>query len=580
MKEKITNLHEVRRDNNANQGGGSKLIIRTFGGTEDVNKTMTVYEYGGEMIIVDCGIGFPDIMDMPGVDILIPDFSYVLQNSHKLKGIFLTHAHEDHIGAIPYLLQDLPQTPVYTSRIGVEMLKEKFQEKVFKSFGANAKIHTFDPSKPVVSFKNFKIKAVNVMHSIPEAQGFAINTPEGLVMHMGEYKFDPTPVLEDPIDKSELSAYGNKGVSLLVSDCLHSTVPGFTKSEKTLSQTYLDLMAAAKGKQVFVTMISSSVSRLYQVIDAAHRHGRKIVVNGRSLEKVKNISQKLGYLPFPKDIYVDDKDVGKHQQSDLLYIMTGCFGQENSALGRLSRHEHNTISMEKGALVIFSGEGGPPEAAIAVEKLMDTLIMAGADIVYGEIQANLHVSGHGTQGDLGEMAKLLKPKYFFPVGGSVTRMRGYKNLMGKIGFKKENVFECLEGEGVEISRQGAKKTNKVQTVPVYISTNKASEISPVVVEDRDKMSDSGIFVVVIPRDRKGVMQPSRTEIVTRGFVYVKDSKELMEKSKKVIAKAINKSGPKGKDWSKLRHAVEKELDRFLYKEMGRAPVIIVHSISL
>jgi len=570
MKENIRSLGNITK----------KLIIRPIGGTEDVNKTLTVYEYDDDIIIVDCGIGFPDIFEMPGVDILIPDFSYLEKNSRKVRGLFLTHGHEDHIGAVPYLLQRIPDIPIYSSGLVQEMLRSKFEEKSFNHLKEQTKLNLFNPTSGEVTLGNFTIKGFRVFHSIPESQGFAIKTPEGLLLHMGEYKIDPKPAMEKPMNLGIIENYGKQGVLCLLSDCLMAISNKPTKSESDLDKTYLNLFKKAEGRQLIVTMISSSISRMHQVINAAVSCGRKVVVSGRSVEHTFSIARKLGYISFPKDIFVPEKEASKLPQENLVYILTGIYGQYSSSLGRLSRNENRDITLKKNAMVIFSGDPAPPGTDITVEKLTDKLILLDAEVIHGGVCDNLHVSGHGARKDMERIAKLVNPKYFIPLGGSITRMRAYRDAMGSIGFSKNNVFECLEGGSVEFSGGIAKKGSRIETQQVYINTKTASKISSVVVDDREKMSDSGIFVVVIPRDRSGRLLPNKSEIVTRGFIYVKDSKELIRKAKKAVVKSISKRGNKTKDWSSLRRRIESDIQRFLYKEVGDSPVIIVHTVGL
>ncbi len=572
-----------KKEGSQNRSMSNELIVHTMGSTEDVNKAMTVYEYKDEIIIVDCGLGYPDIFDMPGVDVLIPDFTYLAENSHKIKGLFLTHAHEDHIGAIPYLLQELPDIPIYSSKLVQEILKEKLKDRNFKNLLAGTHFHLFDPSTGQVSFQNFKIQSFGLNHSVPEAQGFCIDTPEGRLMHIAEYKFDDTPILDKPIDVAKIDKLSKEtqyGVLCLISDCLLSTAPGSTKSEKTLSQTFFDLFAKVGDKQVFVTTISSNISRMYQIADAAIHNGRKIVASGRSIEQIVSIARRLGYLPFSDDNFVLEKEASSYDQSTLVYIIAGCYGQPESSLGKLSRGEHKDIALQKNSVVIFSGDPSPPGAEITVEKLTDALILHGTEVVSSEIQENLHVSGHGTKEDIVRMSKLVNPKYFIPVGGTVTRMRAYRTLIAESGFNWNSVYECMEGDSVVFSKGNARKGPHINVEQVYINAGSADQIDPRVVKDRDILSDDGVFVVVVAQDHNGRVLANKVDVVTRGFIYVKESTDLMDKSKKFITKSLNKNFSKNKNWSDVKRMVEKDLNHFLYKETGRNPLIVVHAMTI
>jgi len=558
-----------------------KLIIRTIGSTEGVNKAFTIYEYDDEIFIVDCGIGYPDMVDMPGVDVLIPDFTYALENSHKIKGLFITHGHADHIAAVPYLLQELPDIHIYGSQFVIEMIKSSLTDRNFKHLAEGTRFHLFDPKSSPVAFKYFKLTAFGINHSVPECQGYAIETPEGKILHIADYKFDETPVLDKPFDVETVKRHADEGVLALLSDCLSIDKPGTPNSEKSLDHTFFKILEKAGNRQVFVTILSSNVSRMFQIIQAAVKYGRKIVASGRSVENVVKISRKLGYLPFPEEDFVSEKEASSYDQGSLLYIIAGCYGQPESSLGRLSRHEHNDITLESDAIVVFSGEPGPPEINVPVEKMTDTLILKGVEVIDGDVMADLHVSGHGGQVDMTRLAKLVHPKYFIPIGGTITKMRRYKSLMGSLGFNEKNVFECLEGDSVEFSNGTAKKGEHLTLAPIYISTGRGDELPPQIIKDRDMLSEDGVFVVVVGQDKKtGKVNPNIVEVVTRGFIYVKDSKELMNESKKFITKSLTSRLAQGKEWTDVRRSVEKDIDKFLYKKAGRTPLIIVHALPI
>ena len=566
---------------NKKSGFNDPLKIILIGGTEKVNKNLTVYEYKNEIIIVDCGIGFPDIFDMPGVDFLIPDFAYLLENQHKIKGVFITHAHEDHVGAVPNLLQELPDVPIYASKLVGEFLKVKMSDKRYGDLGKRGfKYHLMDPTTGEVDLGSFKISAFRINHSVPESMGFAIKTPEGLFLHNADFKFDETPVLDKPADVETIKKYADEGVMCLLSDCLLVTEEGHTESEKTLTDTFFKLFERAGKRQVLVTTVSSNVSRMYQVMDAAKKHGRKVVPSGRSIEQMVGVARGLGYLPFPDDFFVREQESQKYMQGDLVYLIAGCYGQPGSSLGRLSRGEHESISLREDALVIFSGDPAPPGADIMVEKVMDALTLRGAEIVFGEIQDNLHVSGHARRGDIERMVKLVHPQYFIPIGGSITKMRIYTKFVGTLGFSKDRVFECLEGDSVEFSGGKAQKGKHINIKPVYVDGSKAEKLDPIIIEDRNHLCNDGVFVVAIPVSKKGIIFSDKLEIITRGFIYVKESKELMDKSKKHISKRLGKVSSKSKNITDHKKKLESDIRSFLYKQTGMSPLVIVHFITI
>ena len=543
------------------------LKILTLSGTESVTKNLTVYECGDNIIIVDCGVGFPD-SEMPGVDLVIPDFTYLKENAHKVKGLFITHGHEDHIGAVPYLLAELT-VPIFTSQLVQGFLAERLKEKVNEKL-ANISMHTLDPESGEVSVGCFRVSAFRLNHSVPRSMGLAIKTPQGTIMHMADYKIDWTPVLDKPIDLAKIARLGEEGVLCLLSDCLGATTEGYSKSESTLSDTFHDLFEAKDGRQIFVTTISSNISRMHQIIVAAMKHNRRVVLSGRSIDQSMRVALGLGYVNYDKSVFVPEKDSQKYAQNELVYIIAGCYGQSGSALDRLARGEHEGIAMQKEAVVIFSADPSPPSVREDVERLIDTLILGGAEVIYGAIQENLHVSGHGTKGDLITIAGVVRPKYFIPIGGTVSKMRAYTNMLESLGYTKNSVYESLEGESVVFENGSAKKGPTIETQMVMVGQNGGGEIHEVVIKDRQRLAENGVFIVILPlaEDKKSLA--GRVEVVTRGFVLVKESRGLLEKSAQGAAKAS--------DLGFIRSKMEKDIQGFLHKETGGSPLVVVFPV--
>lgn len=555
----------------------NSLKIITLSGTESVTKNMTVYEYGEDIIMVDCGVGFPDA-DVYGVNVVIPDFTYLLENSHKIRGLFITHGHEDHLGAVPFLLEEL-DVPIYTSKLVQGFLTERFNDKAFKHLAGKLRFHLLSPDTNEVSVgSSFKVSAFGLNHSVPSSMGLAIKTPQGTVLHMADYKIDWTPILDKPIDLVKIASFAKEGVLCLLSDCLNVTTEGYSKSESSLTGTFSDLFENSGKRQILITTISSNISRMSQIISAAHKHGRKVVLSGRSIEQSVSVARRLGYLPFEESIFVPEEDAMSYPQGDLVYIIAGCYGQQGSSLDRASRGEHKNITLENNAMVVFSADPNPPGVEQAVERVMSTLTIAGSEVIYSKIQDNLHVSGHGTKGDLMAVASIVKPQYYIPIGGTITRMRAYTNMVEELGVSKDRVFECLEGDVVEFTSSGAKKAQKIPTQPVYIDANNVDEVNPIVLKDRDHLSTDGVFVVFLPVSSDGNLMPDKVDIVTRGFIYVKGSQEFMDKCRKFITKEINKAVEKNKDWSNTKRKLELEIENFLRKETSRSPMVIVHSV--
>lgn len=560
--------------NNAKRGSAPLKII-TLGGTETVTKNMTVYECGEDIIVVDCGFGFPD-SEVHGVNVVIPDMTYLVENSHRIRGLFITHGHEDHIGAVPFLLKQL-KVPIFANKLVQGFIREKMKDKDTKGLLEGVSFTLFSPETQELTLGCFKLSAFRVNHSVPSSHGIALRTPQGLVLHMADYKIDWTPVLDKPIDIARISALGQEGVLCLLSDCLGATTEGYSKSESSLNHTFTDLLDEAVGRQVFITTISSNISRMYQIMNAALLKGRKIVLGGRSIEQSVSVARSLGYLPFADDLFVKESAAANYDQKNLLYIIAGCYGQRGSALDRVARGEHDSFALEKDAMVVFSADPNPPGVAEAVERVMDALTLSGAEVIYGKIQDNLHVSGHGPKGDLMTIASIVKPKYFIPIGGTATKARAYTNMVGSLGVNSSRVFELLEGASVLFEDGSAKLGDKIETNPVFINATGGEEVDPVVLRDRDALSNDGVFVVVVPII-KSANKFGKAEVVTRGFVYVKESKALIGRSVDIVNKLLDKSKDKVGDFAQFRGKIENEVERFLYKETKRRPMVIVHSL--
>lgn len=555
---------------------GDRLKVITLSGTTGVTKNMTLYEYGDTLIAVDCGIGFPDDT-MPGVDVVIPDMAYVYENSHKFKGLFITHGHEDHIGAVPYLLQELPDTTIYAGKLVQGFLTEKFKEKKFKKFAQNVSFKLLSPDVEPVRVGPFTIEPFRVNHSIPSAMGFCIRTPEGIFLHMADYKIDMTPVIDKPIDLDKIAAYAKEGVTCLLSDCLGSTTEGDSITEKSIDDTFDELFSKASNRQILVTTISSNISRMHQIITSAKEVGRKVVFSGRSIESNARVARGLGYLPFSDNDFVREQEAKVYEQGQLVYIIAGCYGQVGSSLERLSRDENKDVTLEDNALVVFSADPNPPGVLQDVERMMDNLTLRNAEVIYSKIQENLHVSGHGPRGDLMKIVDLAKPKYFIPIGGTITKVRAYRNMVMEMGYKKESVFENLEGDVVEFFDGKAVKGDPVPTQPVYIDGASTESLGEVVIRDRETLANDGVFVVVVPF-KEGTKPLGRSEIITRGFIYVKESKQLMGEIKDQINKMIDKDS--SGNWGRLKANIEKNVEKVLFKKTGRSPLLIVEKINV
>ncbi len=553
-----------------------QLKIIKLGSDVGATKNMTVYECGDDIIIVDCGIGFPD-SDLPGVDVVIPDITYLLERKDRIRGLFVSHGHEDHFGAIPYLIDQLMNVTIYANDLVQGFLKLRLEDR---GITEGVSFVLLKAGMEDINLGNFKISTFRVNHSVPNSLGFAIKTPQGVVLHIADYKIDWSPVLDEPIELDKIAEYGDNGVLCLLSDCLGVTHEGYSKSEQTLAPTLDLLFEKATGKQIFITTISSNISRMHQVISSAIKVGRKVVYVGRSIKQSAEVAKGLGYLPFSDDVIVDLRHIDNYDPSSLVVIIAGCYGQQGSALHRLSQGEHKQFSLNQGDYVIFSADPGPPSSYEPVEAVLHYLTVAGAEVIYSQIQENLHVSGHGMRGDLQTVSALTKAKYYIPIGGTAAKMRAYAHMVEEFGVKRENVYELLEGETVIFEDGNARMGEKVEVEQIYIDSGGMDKVGTVVIKDRERLSDDGVFVVVVPINKEKNQIMGGTEVITRGFIYVKENKSLVGRSKDVVNKLLDKHKGEDIDWGVIRPKVEKEIEKFLQKETGRKPLVIVSSIHV
>lgn len=561
------------------QGIGNDLQIFTFSADDGATKNMTAYKCGDDIIVVDVGVEFPDD-SLPGIDVVIPDFTYLIENQEKIRGVFISHAHEDHLGAIPYLLQQI-NVPIYANPLVQGFVKERIRDRGGDKLLEATRFHLIGPDVPEIVLGNFRVSTFRVNHSVPTTLGISIMTPQGRVLHMADYKIDWTPVIDEPIDIATISRYGEEGVLCLLSDCLGADHEGHSKSEQALKDVFHELFEKAGNKQIMVTSISSNISRMYQIIEAAVQAGRKVVLGGRSIRNAITIAQGQNMLPFDESVFLTEKQIGDYAESSLVYIVAGCFGQTGSSLDKISRGEHRFITLEEGAVVIFSAEPSPPGTRLPVERMMDRLTLAGAEVIYSKIQENLHISGHGPKEDLKTIAALVKPKYFIPIGGNATQARAYKNwVVGELGFDKNTVFELLEGESVIFSSNQAVKGERVPSKRVLVDGRGVGDVGEVVIKDREQLSTEGVFVVVVPISRETKKVMGSVEVITRGFVYVKESKQLIGQIKDMVNKTLDKEKPDNSNWGALQSRLEKDVGKSLYKETGRNPMVIVHSVTV
>lgn len=537
------------------------LRFISLGGTERVNKNMHLYEYGDDILVVDCGIDFPD-PTMSGVDKILPDFSYVLKRKSKVRGILVTHGHEDHFGALPFFLSEL-NVPVYCTKLVGGFIRNALRELKVK----DVSLKIFDPRKDIISLGAFEITPFPVNHSVPDSVGYIIKTPLGKVFHISDFKFDWTPVQGPPFDLARVALEAKQGVLALVGDCLGVNEEGYTQSEKMIEETFRSLMQGWRG-QIFVTTISSNISRMQQAIDVSLEFGRKIVFVGRSVREKTRIARELGYLSVKDSSLISEREARSFPQEKLTYLISGSYGQPGSALWRAAHGLHNSISLRKDSLVIFSADPAPPGAKIWVDKIVDQLIGCGADVHYYDIQENLHVSGHASRGDLSLLIGIIRPRFFIPIGGTLRHVESYRGLVEEMGQDSRNVLGFPEGQVVEFFDGQVRLGERVELRSVLMTG--FGQMDEKMLEQRQKLVEEGAVIVSV------AFSPKKTgvEIISLGFLSEKDY-GLFKKAKEEVREVLARNKRNWRDSGFIKKEIRKRLQKFLLKTTGAKPTVLV-----
>jgi ribonuclease J len=546
------------------QGDRNTLKFIPLGGNGLVTKNFFVYQYGDEILIVDCGMGFPS-EEMYGIDIIIPDVTYLKDKLHKIRGIFITHGHEDHIGAIPYLIDTFTSVPIFTAKLTAGLIKQKLMEVDKLRY---AKINEVKPGQKL-QLGQFQVEPFHVNHSIPDSMGYAITTKLGTTIHTGDYKFDWTPQDGVPADIRILAEYGEKGVLALMSDCLRSEKPGYTHSEMEIQKSFEEVMEQAGGR-VLITTFSSNVSRIQQAINASQKFGRKVAVAGRSMENNIMVARDLNYLTLPQDILVKIDQIEKVPPSKLTILVSGAQGQPGSALNRIASAEHRFISIREGDEVVFSADPIPGNQD-AVYATIDNLTRLGANVRYSDITNEFHVSGHGAQAELMLMISLTKPKYLVPISGMIRQMQQYANMAEKSGYRKDQIHLIEEGEILEFSPNGVRKNGRIEVDNIMVDGLGVGDVGNVVLRDRQVLAEEGIVVVILTMSHVQNKLVGEPEIVSRGFVYMKEAEKLIDRAKEVVKKSVGNTQSKGQF---VREKIVNDLEKFLYEQTQRRPMVI------
>ena len=533
-------------------------------GTTGVTENLYIYEQDGEMMIVDCGIGFPDL-EMPGVDLVLPDYSYVVKNKHKLKGIIVSQGHEDHIGALPFLLRDV-KTTIWAPPLVTEFIKDKFKDYRVRDY----KINTFNPDSDLFQVGSFRIQPFRVTHSVPDTVGFAIDTREGRIFHVPEHKMDQNPVDGKSFAVGRVRELAKNGATFLASDCLGANKPGFVGSELPIEENMLNIVKNAK-KAVLATAISSNIGRFQQMINVAKKVGRKVIFVGRSIQKKTEMAYNLGYLKYSNDQVISFKEIVNYRPNQIMYIVAGCYGQVGSSIYRISQGEHDKVAVNEGDVFIFSADPAPPYTKESEDYVIDNLIDKGVDVHYYDLNEGLYISGHGGQEDIKKLFEIVKPRYFIPIGGNIRFMHSYGKLVEDIGIDSSKVFKLKAGESVIFNKGNAIRGETIPTKDVLVHGLGIGDIGKVVLGDRALLGNEGVVVVVIKIGKDG-RYVGNLEIISRGFVFEGTNRNILESAKSDLSKILD--GKRNLNVKSLEEQSIKFLEKHFFKVTGRSPMIL------
>ena len=543
-----------------------KLKIISLGGLNEIGKNLTVYEYGNDIIVVDVGMGFPDD-DMYGIDVVIPDVSYLIKNQSRIRGIFLTHGHEDHIGAIPYVMRDI-NAPIYATRMTAGLVELKLEEHHLLG---KVKMHTCEAGE-VVKAGKFTVEFIHANHSIADAVSFAIKCGVGTVVHTGDFKIDPTPIQGGMMDLGRLGQLGKEGVLALLADSTNVERPGYTKSERSVGASFDALFRGCESR-IIVTTFASNVDRIQQIIDVAARYGRKVAVTGRSMENAMKVSTELGYMKVPEGVVVDINHIKSLPKNKICIITTGSQGETMSALTRMAYSTHRQVDIQAGDRVIISASAIPGNEN-AIGNVVNELYRKDAEVV-NEREAALHVSGHACQEELKIIHALVQPKFFIPLHGEQRHLKTHAKLAQQMGMNPKHIIISDIGKVIELTPSSAKINGTVPSGRVFVDGYGVGDVGSVVLRDRKHLAEDGMIVVVTSMSGEDGSLVSGPDIITRGFVYVKESEALMEELRCVAMRALeNCQRDNCTDWAAIKSEVKNALSSFLYKKTKRNPMIL------
>ena len=543
----------------------NKVKIIPLGGLHEIGKNLTVIEYRDDIIIIDCGMTFPED-EMLGIDVVIPDVTYLENNKHKIRGLVLTHGHEDHIGAIPYVLRKL-DLDIYGTGLTIGLLENKLKEHRL----SRDKLHVVSAGD-VVKLGKMEVEWINVNHSIPDACSLAIKTPLGYVYHSGDFKVDFTPISGEPINLTRIAEIGQKGVLAMIGESTNVLREGYTMSESKVGETFNRLFQNLSDNRIIIATFASNVHRIQQIINSAEKYGRKVVLSGRSMVNVTETARRLGQFRVKKDTFVDIKDMDKYDDSELVLITTGSQGEPMSALTRIAYGEHRKIQLTPNDAIILSATPIPGNEN-AVTKVINRLLERGAKVIY-ETLSEIHVSGHACQEELKLILSLIKPKYFIPAHGEVRHLMKHASIAHQMGMPEENIFIMENGNCLEISQKSAKLVGDVPSGNILVDGLGVGDVGNIVLRDRKHLSEDGLIIVVITITKEGKVV-SGPDIISRGFVYVRESEDLIEDAKNVVRKILKEDSRENlKDWNGLKSDIRDNLRSYIFKNTKRNPMIL------
>lgn len=545
----------------------TRLKVIALGGLEEIGKNMTVLEYGNDIIIIDCGLAFPED-DMLGIDLVIPDITYLAKNVEKIRGIVLTHGHEDHIGALPYVLKQL-KVPVFGTLLTLGLLENKLREHKMLD---KTTLHTVVPGEKV-KLGEMVVEFIHTNHSIADSVALAIQTPVGMVIHTGDFKVDYTPIDGDIIDLQRFAELGSQGVLLLMSDSTNAERKGFTMSEKNVGKVFERIFEETPRNRIMVATFSSNIHRIQQIINAAYMYGRKVAIIGRSMVNAVKTASELDYLWIPPRTLIDINEIKNYRDEQLVIITTGSQGETMSALSRIANSEHKQVSVKPDDKIIISASAIPGNEKNVI-RVVNELLKKGADVVYGGIE-DIHVSGHARQEELKLMLALTKPKFFMPVHGEYMHLSSHRDLAMSMGMDKKNIFVNKLGDVLELSKNEAKVTGTVPAGQVMVDGLGVGDVGNIVLRDRKHLSEDGLMVVVVSMEEETGQIVAGPDIISRGFVYVRESEGLMDGAREVVLKALQECEEKNiTSWNYIKNVIKDTLKNYIWQKTKRSPMIL------